>query len=233
MSLQTKRWVSPAGCLESDIRWEHFRTPITEECINCICTQLESPATFWACNFSPSLNSIGMLRCINELFLWVCLQRAHSYLCSALWRDHQSLQNRGKYIMQTDGLAQHSLFHILNSFVQVLLLLKLASLLSTSIDTKLEQVCLRLSFCSTSYKVCTEDIIRRKPLRSAGPARKVVGWMKTTFWRRCYGFWCTHPIGQHLHWGSHCCRWGTIGKGTPWTACLPSCLLKRERGTPN
>lgn len=64
--------------------------------------------------------------------------------------------------MQTDGLAQLSLFHILSSFLQVLLFLKLVSLLSASVGTKLEQVCLLLSFCSTSYKVCTEDIIREE-----------------------------------------------------------------------
>lgn len=76
--------------------------------------------------------------------------------------DHQSLQNRGKCIMQTDGLAQLSLFHILNSFIQVFLFLKLASLLSASMGTKPELVCLLLSFCSTSYKVWAEDMIREK-----------------------------------------------------------------------
>lgn len=76
--------------------------------------------------------------------------------------DHQSLENRGKYIMQTDGLAQLSLFHILNSFIQVFLFLKLASLLSASMGTKLEQLCLLLNFCSTSYKVWVEDMIREK-----------------------------------------------------------------------
>lgn len=172
-----------------------------------------------------------MLRCINEPFLWVCLEQAHSYLCLALWRGHPSLQNRGKYIMQTDGLAQLSLFHIFNSFIWVFLFLKLASLLSASMGTKLEQVCLLLSFRSTSYKVCSEDMIHEKASRSAGPARKVVGWMKTKCWRRCYGSWCTHSIGQRLHWGNHRCPWGTIGKGIPWTACLPSCLHMREGGT--
>lgn len=87
MSLQTKRWASPVGCLESDIRRDYFLDTVIEICINCICPESQSSMTFRAPNFSPSLNSMGVLRFINETVMnvvatvWVC-SKTLSHRCT-------------------------------------------------------------------------------------------------------------------------------------------------------
>lgn len=167
-----------------------------------------------------------------------------SYFCGPAqsWCTRPCTQNCGgsinpagqeKYSMQTGGLAQRSPFQILNSFVHMVLFLKLASLSSTSIGTKLQEACLHLSFCPMSCERMEGNVICEES-SEVSRTHKRGCWLNENKILMQLLWFLVYPLrGQLLHWGSHSYRWGTTVKGIPQTTWLPSCLHVREGGTLN